>query len=144
MFKSLIAFVILLTLSATGFAGERKMLTDLPAAITTASKDNKLIFIQYGREACGNCQSLKRLINARKVKLFESEFVLVELDCDNKDVAKEFYGKYRSLLTDAKTLPFVIIAKPDGTPVSAITAYQDAGEYNKFITDAKKKAKTAN
>ncbi|MFA6288104.1 MAG: thioredoxin family protein [Opitutaceae bacterium] len=144
MFKSFITLVILLALSATGFAGERKMLTDLPAAIATASKENKLIFIKYGREACGNCQSLKRLINERKVKLFDSEFVLVDLDCDNKDVARLFNGKYRALLGDARTLPFVVVAKPDGTPVAAIASYQDAGEYNKFIIDAKKKAKATN
>ncbi|MDF3058134.1 MAG: Thioredoxin-like [Rariglobus sp.] len=143
MIKYLLAALTLLAFSATGFAGERKMLTSLPTAIETASKDNKLIFITYGREACGNCQSLKKLINERKVKLFDSEFVLVDLDCDDKAVAREFYGKYRSLLTDAKTLPFVIVAKSDGTPVAAITSYKDAGAYNKFIMDAKKQANAA-
>ncbi len=144
MSKSFITFALFLALCVTGLAGERKMLTDLPAAITTAAKDNKLIFIQYGREACGNCQSLKRLINARKVKLFDSEFVLVELDCDNKEVARAINGKYRALLGDARTLPFVVVAKSDGTPVAAISSYQDADAYNKFIIDAKKKAKASN
>lgn len=140
---ALVAFTFLAASSASA-AAERKMLTSLSAGIESASKDNKLIFIKYGREACGNCRSLKTLINERKVKLFDSEFVLVDLDCDNKDVSREFYAKYRSLLTDAKTLPFVIVAKADGTPVAAITSYNEAKAYNKFIMDAKKQAKAAN
>jgi thioredoxin-related protein len=140
MIKQLIA-VFLLLIASTSFAAERKMLTDLSTAIETASKSDKLIFIKYGREACGNCQSLKALINERKVKLFDSEFVLVDLNCDDKEVSREFYSKYQALLKDAKTLPFVVVAKSDGTPIAAISSYNDAKAYNKFVADAKKKAK---
>lgn len=144
MIKHLIAsLVILLAITTTSVAAERKMLTDLPTAIETATKGDKLIFITYGREACGNCRSLKKLINERKVKLFDSEFVLVDLDCDDKAVSRQFYDKYRALLKDAKTLPFVVVAKADGTPISGISSYKDANAYNKFIADAKKQAKTA-
>lgn len=143
MIKQVIAaFFFLVAIVSTGFAAERKMLTDLPTAIETATEKNKLIFIKYGREACGNCRSLKTLINERKVKLFDSEFVLVDLNCDDTAVAREFNGKYRSLLKDAKTLPFVVVAKSDGTPIAAISSYNDAKAYNKFIADAKKQAKT--
>jgi thioredoxin-related protein len=134
---ALLAFVF----ASTGHSAERKMLTELAPAIEAAARSDKLIFIKYGREACGNCQSLKTLINDRKVKLFDSEFVLVDLDCDQPAIARVFNKKYRAMIGDARTLPFVIIAKADGTPVAGIGGYKDAAAYNKFIMDAKKQAK---
>ena len=139
--KYLAVLLALFAFVTTGHSAERKMLTELAPAIEAASKSDKLIFIKYGREACGNCQSLKGLINDRKVKLFDSEFVLVDLDCDQPEISRAFNKKYRATIGDARTLPFVVIAKPDGTPVAGIGGYKDAAAYNKFIMDAKKQAK---
>ena len=141
MKKYLFALIALTLFSNVGSAGERKMLSELPAAVEIATKEDKLIFIKYGRESCGNCRSLKRLINERKVKLFDSEFVLVDLDCDKPEVSRVFNKTYRAMLEGSTKLPFVIIAKPDGTPISAITGYKDADAYNKFVSAAKKQAK---
>jgi len=47
----------------------------------------------------------------------------------------------QSALKNEKTLPFVVIARPDGTLVSSIASYQNAESYNKFIMSAKSKSK---
>jgi thioredoxin-related protein len=140
--KKLLLVITSLVLFSNTYAGPQKTIDNLPAAIETATKEKKLLFIRYGRETCGNCQNLKRLMKENKVKVFDSEFVVVDLDCDTTDDRKEF-SKYREALKDAKTLPFVIIAQSDGTLVSSVTSYQDADDYNKFIREAKKKAKKA-
>lgn len=51
------------------FAKGLDALTDLTAAIEVATKEQKSLFIMYGREACGNCQSLRALLEKKDVRL---------------------------------------------------------------------------
>lgn len=47
----------------------------------------------------------------------------------------EFYKRYK---VDGQTLPFVVIAKPDGSQIAARSGYGREREYNDFIRDARK------
>ena len=140
--KKLISILILCLFTQVCFSADRKMETDLNAAIELAQKDNKLIFIKYGRDVrCGNCVHLNKLINQRAVRISDSEFVLVNLNCDDPVDSKSFRSLYGDSFKDAKTLPFVVIAKADGTLISSVSSYQNADSYNKFIMSAKSKSK---
>lgn len=118
-------------------------LDTVEAAIKAAAEKQKLIFISYGREACGNCQSLKKLIKDRKVGLPDFEWVQADIDCDDQSKRAEFNKRYRAAFKDARTLPFVVIAKPDGTLVDSASGYMDEQTLKKFVRDARAKAKRA-
>jgi thioredoxin-related protein len=110
-------------------------------AIEAAKEKQKLIFISYGREACGNCQSLKKLINDKKVRLPDFEWVRADVDCDDPKTRKGFDARYRDAFKNARTLPFVVIAKPDGTLVASTSGYMDEKGYAKFVREARYEAK---
>ncbi len=110
-------------------------------AIEAAKEKQKLIFITYGREACGNCRSLKKLISDKKIRLPDFEWVQADIDCDDPKTRKGFDARYRSAFKDARTLPFVVIAKPDGTLVASSSGYLDEKGYAKFIRDGRYEAK---
>jgi thioredoxin-related protein len=115
--------------------------TTVDAAIEAAKEKQKLIFISYGREACGNCRNLKKLISERKVRLPDFEWVQADIDCDDPAMRKGFNERYRSAFKDARTLPFVVIAKPDGTLVASASGYMDEKAWAKFVRDARYEAK---
>lgn len=113
----------------------------IEAAVTAAAEKQKLLFISYGREACGNCRSLKKLIKERKVSLPDFEWVQADIDCDDPSKRAEFNKRYRDAFKDARTLPFVVIAKPDGTLVASSSGYMDEQTLKKFVRDARSQAK---
>ncbi len=133
----LLLAALLLPLGGT-FAKDLDALTDLKAALEVAAKEQKSLFIMYGREACGNCKALRGLLEKKDVRLPKTSFVIVELNCDDPAVSKEFRARYK---VEGDTLPFVVMAKPDGTQVAARSGYGTAAEYNDFVKDARKELK---
>lgn len=113
------------------------------AAVEAAAAKQKLIFIAYGREACGNCRNLRELVAEKKLRLPDFEWVQAEIDCDNAETRKGFNQRYRKELDGARTLPFVVVAKADGTYVASITGYQKQEAYEKFLREARAQAKKA-
>jgi len=132
--------VLGLVLLSAGFAYGKapEALTALPAALDKAKAENKLIFIEYGREACGNCQALKSSIKKGQVKLPENEFVYVDLNCDDKAVRAEFDKRYK---VNGQTLPFVVIADSQGNQLMARTGYGSAKDFQDLIKQAQKQQK---
>ena len=132
---------ILLTLSAlllnlTAFA-KTEALTELPAALEKAKTEKKLIFVEYGREACGNCQALKKYIMSHALNLPESQFVYVDLNCDNVASSKPFNDKFK---VQGNVLPFVVIADSEGNQLASRTGYGTPVDYQSLLKEAKKKA----
>jgi len=142
--KKQIAVILISVMSHIAICAERQMETNLDRAIEVAQKDNKLVFIKYGREKCGNCRHLDSLINKKDIRLLDSEFVLVDLNCDAPSNQKAFYKLYRNAFKDAKALPFVVIASADGSLINSFSGYIEEEDYNKFIRDAKNKSKKLN
>lgn len=131
----LILLIILLNLDLT-HAKTAEPLTDLNSALEKAKAEGKMLFIQYGRDRCGNCQALKALIAQRKVKLLDSEFVYVDLDCDAEETKKLFYRRYK---VEGRMLPWVVIADSEGNQIMARSGYGTAEEFNMMIKEARKK-----
>jgi len=125
---------LLVLVSATlSLAGPKHKFNDISAALEKAKTENKILFLQFGREACGNCQELRKMISKNEIELPSSKFVYADVDCDDKAATKIFRQKFHVIGT---TLPFVIVASPDGTQLAARTGYGSASEFQKLIKEA--------
>jgi thioredoxin-related protein len=130
LIKALLLGLVLSFTVSTAFAWEN----DLDQAISKAKANGKMLFVMFGREACGNCQHLKKMIKSGAVDVKANRFVIADINCDNQKQGAAFYKRYS---VNGNTLPFVVIAKPDGTMITSRTGYGEAAEYNKFIKSAK-------
>jgi thioredoxin-related protein len=135
--KSLLSSCLILLATATVFAA-RPVVTDINAALEQAKAEHKMLFLQFGREACENCQALKAMINAKKVSLPESKFVYADVNCDDKATKKVFASKFS---VSGNTLPFVVVASPDGKQLAGHGGYLSEADFNKMIQSASKAAK---
>lgn len=109
--------------------------TDLDEALKQAKAENKLLFVQFGRETCGNCQALKSMIQQRQIRLSDSDFVYADLNCDEAAAHRAFATRFK---VEGRTLPFVVIADPDGKQLAARNGYGTAAEFRAFIKDAER------
>ena len=134
----LIASVLFALVTGLTFAANPAV-KDINAALDKAKAENKLIFIQYGREACSNCQALKGMVKAGKVRLSPAKFVYADVNCDDAATSKVFGSKFK---VSGSTLPFVVIASADGTQLAGRTGYGSDAEFNKLILQAEKAAKS--
>jgi thioredoxin-related protein len=124
-------------IATAAFAAAPKV-TDVNEALSTAQTENKMVFMQYGREACGNCQALKAMIKGGKVRLSPSKFVYADVNCDDPETSKAFSSKFK---VSGSTLPFVVIAAPDGRQLAARSGYCSPQDFEKLIKDAEKALK---
>ena len=136
--KTLLSSSLLIIAATFALAAGPAKVTDINEALAKAKSENKMVFLQYGREACGNCQALKAMIKAGKVHLSTSKFVYADVNCDDPATSAAFRGKFK---VTGSTLPFVVVAGPDGTQLAARTGYGTDAEFNKLIQDAGKAAK---
>jgi thioredoxin-like negative regulator of GroEL len=128
-------FTLLIFTTAPLQARNAEAVTDLATAMETAKSSGKLLFVKYGREACGNCRALGRLIEERDVKIDEDDFVFADINCDDKAQKRQFYDTFE---VDGRTLPFVVVATPDGKQIASRTGYGREDDYDDFIDDAEK------
>lgn len=136
--KSLLTSVALLL--ATGlhaFAGGPAKITNLDAALAKAKAENKLLFLEMGREDCENCQALREMVAKQKVKLPESAFVYADVNIDDPAMRKAFVRKFKVI---GNILPFVVVAGPDGRQLGARAGSGTAEEYGALIEKARQKA----
>jgi len=136
LFKSILLPAATLIATVAFAAGPK--ITDVNEALTKAQAENKMVFIQYGREACGNCQALKAMIKSGKVHLSPSQFVYADVNCDDPATKKAFSSKFK---VSGNTLPFVVVAAPDGRQLAAHSGYGSDAVFNKLIKDAEKALK---
>jgi thioredoxin-related protein len=136
--RFLAAFLTLCAALSLSHAEDRDKLTDINAGLAQAKTENKLVFIQYGREKCGNCQALKGYIKSRSVRLSESKYVYVDANCDDSATSGVFRSKFK---VEGSTLPFVVVASADGTQLAARTGYGTPDEYEDLLKEAQKAVK---
>jgi thioredoxin-related protein len=113
--------------------------TDLNKAVAAASEQKKMMFVIYGREACGNCQATKQMIKSKQIKVSDSKFVLVDLNCDDKAVSAEFRKRF-SAETFGNTLPFVVVADSSGNALASSGGYKSPDDWEKILKTAQRKA----
>ena len=124
--------------STLAFAAGPPKVTDLTEALSKAKAENKMLFVQFGREACGNCQALKGYVKERDLRLPEAKFVYADVNCDDAKTSSLFRGKFK---VEGGTLPFVVVAAADGTQLAARSGYGTVRDYEELLRDASKAAK---
>ncbi|MHC4261817.1 MAG: thioredoxin family protein [Planctomycetota bacterium] len=87
--------------------------TDFTSALVHARRQSKLVFIEYGREQCGQCRALVQSVIPRPEisDILREHFVALAIDCDE---APEEVDELAAKLEDATMLPFVLIVDAQG------------------------------
>lgn len=86
---------------------------DLTEALREATREQRLVLIEYGREQCTQCKDLVlNVIPREEIKtLLDERFVCVAADCDaGHDDVEEIAAK----LDGAEMLPFVMVTDARG------------------------------
>lgn len=134
--KTLTLVALASIIACAGFAAPQAE-TDLSVALEKAKKEKKLLFAQYGREKCGNCQALRGYIKGGQVRLSAEKYVYANLNCDDQATSEAFGKRFK---VSGNMLPFVVVADADGKQLGARTGYGKAADFTKFIKDAESKA----
>ncbi len=139
-------FLTLATLTAafavSAFAEAPKPLFDMRKALTAAGKDQKMVFLLMGREACGNCNATKKMISEGQIPVTAEEYVMADLNVDDAKVQGEFMRKY-SKENFGNTLPFVVVTDSRGKALASSSGYKDPEAWKTLLADAKTKAGAA-
>lgn len=138
--RPILPIVALLALAPLSHAKGPEAVNDLGSALDRAKAEQKMLFVQYGRVACGNCQALKKMISEKDVKLPGSKFIYADVNCDDPATSQAFRSKFK---VEGNTLPFVVIADPEGKQLAARTGYGSAKQWEELIEEAQKAAKKA-
>lgn len=82
-------------------------------ALAAARASSKPIFIEFGREACGQCRALVQGVvpHAEIAPLLREHFVALASDCDDSEPEIDQLTQH---LEDATMLPFVMFVSPEG------------------------------
>lgn len=94
--------------------GSFKWFQSLAAASAAAKAAGKLIFVEYGRQACGNCRDLVEnvMTRAEVKKVLDEKFVMCAIDCDQPDPAVRAIGAAH--MSYARALPFLMYLDAEG------------------------------
>ena len=99
----------------------RQWLTgDLDAAIATAKKANKRLFVKFEASWCGPCKRLGKLLEEQKGQAVMKGVLGVRVDFDSP-ANRKYIERYVVL-----GLPTVMVIAPDGTQVSRINGYDNS------------------
>jgi thioredoxin-related protein len=112
--------------------------TDLQKALDVARESGKQLFVQYGREACGNCQVLKGYIKKKSLRLSDSKYVYADVNCDDPATSALFRKHFK---VEGTTLPFVVVAGAEGEQLAARSGYGTVKDFEKLLRDASRAAK---
>lgn len=87
--------------------------TDFAQALAAARSANKLVFIEFGREACGQCRALVQSVVPHPpiAALLREHCIALASDCDEAEPEVEALA---AQLEDAQMLPFVLFADARG------------------------------
>ena len=139
--KSLLASVAaFLFISLCAAAAGPEKITDINAALTKAKTENKLLFLEFGREDCENCQALRAMLAKKDVKLPAAQFLYADVNCDDPATMKVFRRNFKVI---GSTLPFVVVVSSDGHQLAAKTGPATAKDYSDLIEKARQKAGVA-
>ncbi|MBL8863102.1 MAG: thioredoxin family protein [Planctomycetes bacterium] len=89
-------------------------------ALAQAKRERKHVFVELGREACGQCRALVQSVVPRPdvAPLLQAHFVALAADADDTESEVE---ELALNLEDAMMLPFVLFADADGRFVDGLS-----------------------
>ncbi|NQU11215.1 hypothetical protein HQ590_10520 [bacterium] len=122
-----------LTCLAVSASAGPAVVTDLEAGLKQAVTEKKLLFVFYGNAACSNCPAVKGWIAGGLVRIFPSDYVVVELDGDDPQARQQFEQRFQ---VAQAPLPWLVVATADGTQLAARGGDVDPGELNRLLRDA--------
>lgn len=110
--------------------------TTLAAAKAAAGNSDKLIFVQYGRQACGNCRVLlESVLAAEAIKKNIGELAIgYAVDCDAPD--SDIGALLRSKIPNAKMLPFIGFLTPAGEWIDGASGFQEIEDMTALVARA--------
>ncbi len=132
--KTLIA--LLVAAATVVHADAPAPVTNLKSALKMAKSQGKLLFVQLGREGCGNCQALKEMISSNRVPVPPSRFIYADVDGDDPATWDLFDSKFK---VSGDIYPFVVIAAPDGSMLAGRTGRGSPKDYTDLIREAETK-----
>ena len=136
--KALLTLAVVFTASSL-LAEPPSWGTDVSKALSQAKKENKMGFILMGREACGNCQATKKLINEEKVPVSADKFVVADINVDDARDNAEFQREFKKEKFGSM-LPFVVITDSKGKALASYSGYKSQADLTALINDASTKA----
>lgn len=103
-------------------------------ALAQAKAEDKLLFIELGREACGQCRSLVQTVVPRPdvAPLLQQHFVALAADADDSEDEVIYLAQK---LEDAMMLPFVLFADQRGKFIEGSSGFVNPAM---FVTTLKK------
>ena len=112
--------------------------TTLAEAQSTARATGRLVFLETGRDACGNCQNLRRKIVPEVSTELGTMSVGYYNDCDH-DQASQAFRILTSNLPNAVTLPLVGWVTPDLRWVHGFSGGRDSSRFRQEMAMAQSK-----
>ena len=102
--------------------------TSWSEALRTARAQKKLVFVEFGRELCGNCRALVQNVvpHPQVAPLLQERFVALASDCDDPE---EAVAALAEALPDAMMLPFALFADADGRFLGGTEGAQSASGF---------------
>ena len=94
-----------------------------------------MAFILMGREACGNCQATKKLVNEGQVPVTAETFVIADINVDDVRDSAEFERKFKNEKF-GNTLPFVVITDAKGKVMGSYSGFKSAQDLTAMISSA--------
>jgi len=106
----------------------------LELARAKAKAEDKMLFVEYGWDKCGNCRNFRNLLTGSKVLVPEKEFVMVNVhprEGTDRNKFTEYFGIKQGVY------PRIVIASPDGEVLGSRFGYGQAKQYNDLIDVAR-------
>jgi thioredoxin-related protein len=110
--------------------------TDFKTALQEARKQNKKLFIDSGRRACGNCRVLiETIIPKEEIKsLLNEHFIAYADDCD--EMAPEVQELGVEHMRYASTLPFMMFTDAEGEWIAGASGATNPTQFLALIKQA--------
>lgn len=113
--------------------------TSLAQALRAAQDTGKLVFVEFGREQCGNCRALVQNVvpHPEIAPMLEQHFVALASDCDDPE---DSVSALAEQLPDAMMLPFTIFTDASGRVLGGGEGAQSARSFKTLLERALAKA----
>ncbi|MEO6709777.1 MAG: thioredoxin family protein [Planctomycetota bacterium] len=101
-------------------------------ALAAARAADKLVFVEFGREQCGNCRALVQGVvpHAQVAPILERHFIALASDCDDPE---DGVSDLAMNMPDAMMLPFAIFADSQGRFLAGSEGAQSASGFKALL-----------
>ncbi len=139
MKTTLASLAAVILVAGSAFAEAPETMKKLGQALSTAAHQKKLAFVLMGRPTCSICNNTKEMIRDGKISVTAADFVMADVNVDDKMVYDEFMRKFHGQ-NFGNTLPFVAVTDSSGKLLASSGGYKNAEQWNALLAEARKKA----